>query len=342
MTSTCLAILISDVHYALSTLELADSSMRQAIDKAKEFGTPLIVAGDLNDTKDILRGKCANAMIKTLEYARDLGVKVYIMVGNHDLLHEKADAHSLNFLRPYATIIDEPTDLELKNRQVLHAIPYQNNVESLQAILATKREGDWLLMHQGVMGAYMGEYAVDRTSLPKEAFADFRVISGHYHRAQDIKCGRPRKGAVGLFSYIGSPYTTTFAEANDGPKGYRVLCSDGILSSFPTKLRKHVIVERTTEDIMDPIPGVSPGDVIWLKVSGPSVELDQLSKKAIGLHHFGHQNYKLDRLSTDVESRLDEIEKMTPEEMIDALIEQNEPCMKQDRYLKQLWRELLS
>lgn len=342
MTATCLAVLISDVHYALGTLELADSSMHQAIDKAKEFGIPLIVGGDLNDTKDILRGKCANAMIKTLEYARDLGVQVYILIGNHDLLHEKADAHSLNFLRPYATIIDQPTDLQLKNRQVVHAIPYQNSTERLEIILSEKREGDWIIMHQGVMGAYMGEYAVDKTSLPKETFANFRVISGHYHRAQDIKCGRPRKGAVGLFSYIGSPYTTTFAEANDGPKGYRVLCSDGTLSSFPTNLRKHVIIERDVEDIMNSIPGVSPGDVVWLKVSGPSVELDKLSKKTIGLHHFGHQNYKLDRLSTDVESRLDEIEKMTPEEMIDSLIEQNEPCLKQDAYLKQLWRELLS
>ena len=60
------AVLISDVHYSLQTLPLADKVMRMAIDKANSLGVPLIVAGDLHDTKANMRAECVNAMIRDI------------------------------------------------------------------------------------------------------------------------------------------------------------------------------------------------------------------------------------------------------------------------------------
>lgn len=333
---TPVAALMSDVHFASATLSLADSALRSAIKEAARLKIPLIIAGDLNDTKMLIRGDCANAIIAALKYAKELGVAVYILIGNHDLLNEKGEAHSLNFLRPYATIIDTPTQLPLPvSKGEVWAIPYQNDSEKFLTLLARNvPPGSTVIAHQGVRGAYMGEYVVDKTSVDASELEAWTIISGHYHRHQ----------TVGTLTYIGSPYTITFAEAGDGPKGFQILHSDSKLKQVPLNLRRHMIVEASIADVKHPLWAIAhqPGDMVWLKVSGPAVELDQISKKQLGLRLFGHQNYRLERLSIDVEVKLDKIEQMTPEQMLDDLIEQNEPDKIQDGYLRKLWREIMA
>jgi hypothetical protein len=41
-----IAVIISDVHYNINTLEVADKAMRMAINRANILNIPLIVAGD--------------------------------------------------------------------------------------------------------------------------------------------------------------------------------------------------------------------------------------------------------------------------------------------------------
>lgn len=336
------AVLISDLHFSVSTLDLASCALEQALAKAEELGIPLIIAGDLNDTKALIRGEVANRLIDVLADAIEPN-SVKILIGNHDLLNEKGDAHCLNFLHPYAEVInfahhDRDTDLWL--------VPYQNSPEKLKYILAGIAKGSTIIMHQGVFGAEMGHYIKDSTSLPREAFADFRVISGHYHKAQDIKCGRPRSGAVGLFSYIGTPYTVSFAEANDGPKGFRVLWSDGILESIPTNLRKHVIVETTSNTALNhfdhakDLQNYKAGDLLWIKVEGPVSDLDQIKKRDLA-KVLGTENFKLDKIPTD--SEIKQIPKgQTDREMLDAIIDKTPESDAQKKILKALWREILN
>jgi hypothetical protein len=99
-------------------------------------------------------------------------------------------------------------------------------------------------MHQGFKGAFMGEYVVDKTSIDPSEVADYNVITGHYHRRQKI----------GTVQYIGTPYTITFAEAHDPEKGYQLLLEDGSLRFVPLNLRRHIIVERSCGNVLDPIP----------------------------------------------------------------------------------------
>ena len=285
------AVLISDIHFTPATLELASQSLIAAKECAIELDVPLIIAGDTLDSKAIIRGECANRLIEILN-DRQFTNPTLMLVGNHDLLNEKSKEHSLNFLRPYCQVIDRPADYPGIGR----LIPYFSNPETLKTYLGAIQKGDLLIMHQGVQTADMGHYVQDKTSLPKETFEDFRVISGHYHCAQDIKCGRPRKGAVGLFSYIGNPYTLSFGEANDGPKGYQILNDDGSLTQIPLDLRTHIILKMSVDEMCnyDSFYPSRADDLIWLKLTGTREQLSKVDKKDIGRLVVGHMRAGLD------------------------------------------------
>lgn len=326
------AVLISDIHFTVGTLELASKALTEARFRAFSLGVPLIICGDTLDSKAIMRAECVNALLDILHYRAYHHVETYVLVGNHDLLNEKGTEHSLRFLENHCTIINKPTYLsDLK----VYAIPYIGDTDKLKEILKAIPDNSTIIMHQGVQTAYMGHYVQDKTSLPPGDFSRFRVISGHYHQAQDI----------GSFTYIGNPYTLTFGEANDGLKGYRILNDDGSLESVPLLLRKHLIIERKIENVLDPVPDYSHGDLVWLKVSGSSIDLENLNKNEIGEKLFGHSSFKFDKIAYDLPKTADQSiknEKLNNSEMLDHIIDQTQETDSIKTHLKSLWRELLN
>lgn len=332
-----IAILISDIHFTVSTLELATQSLRQSLVKAAKLKLPLVIAGDTLDSKAIMRGEVVNTLLSLQQQFSD--IQVYILVGNHDLLNEKGTEHTLNFMKPFWNVIDKPTYVsELKS--VL--IPYMSDIEELKGSLISSA-ADRVIIHQGVQTAHMGHYIQDKTSLPKEVFKDLRVISGHYHRAQDIKCGPPLKGAVGLFSYIGNPYTLSFGEAEDGPKGFQILNDDGTLIPVPTNLRAHVVLDLDISYALHPWPkcDVHKDDLIWMKIRGPYTELEQINKKEIGMRLLGHTNFKLDKIYTDVAKLEAKTDSLTEEQILDKMIDATDEKAIEKKALKGLWRQVL-
>lgn len=327
--SSPIAVLTSDLHFNLNTLEIASQALRAALAKAEALQLPLIIAGDLQDTKAIIRGEVANRLIEILQGS---SVKVFILRGNHDQLSEKTEEHALNYLRPYATIVDAP-----RWYQNLLLIPYQNQSESLAYII--KNEGvlpdSILVVHQGFLGAAMGDYIQDKSSISPDAVKDFTVISGHYHKHQ----------IIGTVTYIGSPYTITFGEANDGQKGYLILNSDGTFTREILNLRKHVILnanltEESLDFHVDPLK-INPDDLVWLKIHGPQSLLQKVNKQKIGLKLFGHANYKLDLIGTESVPKEQPVSQYSDKDILDKIIDEQPETEHQRRYLKSLWKELI-
>ena len=295
-------VVLGDVHFTPDTLELATVSLSRAMEYAKRLNLPVILNGDTLDTKAIIRAECANRLIALLDNKDN--PRVIVNTGNHDLIAEKGKDSSLNFLRPYVEVIGLPTyDKALD----IWIIPYQSNADTLAEVLKNIPTLSTVFVHQGVQGAKMGHYATDHSSLSPHLYARFRTIGSHYHQAQDIGCGPDRGNCVGTFSYCGSPYTMNFGEAHDGPKGFRVLTASGDLRMRQLDLRRHIIVERTYDTVMERIPSVRAIDKVWLKVSGPTAKLDTLDKDAIGQALLGHSNFKLDKIPTDAPQK-EEIE----------------------------------
>ena len=344
MTSKPIAVLISDIHFTPVTLELAKVSFLRAQFKAKLLGVPLVVCGDTLDTKAVMRAECVNTLLELVS-VKD-SPNIIFIVGNHELVNERGNQHTLHFLKPYATVIDRPQVGELSGVDCM-LIPYMSNPEQ-SSILSDKEfpPPKLIIMHQGLKSANSGEYGDhDKSAITYEDVKDFRVISGHYHARQDIKTGRPRKGGVGMFSYIGNPYTLTFGEAGDPPKGFQVLYDDGSLEFIPTNLRKHVVFNMACSDI-DPqtILVHNTEDLLWLKITGTKEELAKLDRQSvIARMNANAAQIRIDFIPQKVNTNVDDSTAANSSgqmaDALDNLIDRHTASsdMQKSR-IKQLWR----
>lgn len=330
-----IAVLISDVHYNLQTLELADKAMRMAINKANELDVPLIVAGDLHDTKANLRGECVNALIETLQEA---DIMPWILVGNHDKINEKSEDNSLNFLSAYAHIVKSPIHLGPADKLKGYLVPYYHDPTKLKDYLETIPANSIVIMHQGIEGSNMGDYIMDRTAIRKEDVFGLRVISGHYHARQDIQLP-----GGGMWSYIGNPYTLGFGEAKDPAKGFQVLYEDGSLEFVPTNLRKHVVIDIEF-DYLEGYEGIGlafENDLLWIKITGTHEQLERLNRTKVAKIVL-YDHFRLDLIPLDAKTNTDEssIGSSQPE-VLDGLIDSlSSTSDERKERLKKLWKDL--
>jgi DNA repair exonuclease SbcCD nuclease subunit len=335
------AILTSDVHFNLQTLELASKALQMAVNKANELEVPLIIAGDLHDTKANIRGECINTLRATLR-TLSADKQCFILRGNHDAIHEKSAEHSLSFLEDLATIVSRPNfynELSAFNGKSIWLFPYQHDAKQMEKDLKKVDPNSLIIMHQGIVGSNMGDYVQDKSAIPQDWIKDFRVISGHYHTRQDIKTGRPRKGGVGLASYIGNPFTLGYGESKDPEKGFQILMSDGTLEFVPTNLRKHIVYEIEWNKVWPKLE-TKPGDLVLVKLTGTREELSKISKASLGAQ-LGLIDYRLDLIPLDVKSSKPKQKKQSQHEILDSLIDTaSNVSDDQKTRVKKLWRGL--
>lgn len=334
-----IAVLISDIHYNINTLELADASLRQAINKANQLDIPLIVAGDLHDTKANLRGECITAMRETFKLCRN---DCYVSVGNHDKINEKSEAHSLDFLEGLVRIVNSPLYTKAG-----YVFPYYSDSEKLIndmsgiAALKVNRKAVFIL-HQGLQNSNSGHYIQDKSAITKEDVAGFRVISGHYHTRQDIEL--PDNGK---WSYIGNPYSLNFGEANDPTKGFQILMEDGLLEFVPTNLRRHRIITCGWDDrhkiFWGPILKILDNDILWIKVEGTKEQLQQVTKDWLRTQFEIPVDFKLDLIPIETEtSKKQPKENLSQTQIFDNMIDSLTNTTDDRKLrLKSIWKGLI-
>jgi hypothetical protein len=333
-----IAVLSADIHYNLNTMHVADECVRSAIKLANDLNVPFISNGDLLDQKALMRAEYVNMIIETIKLCK---VKPIINIGNHSRINEKSEEHALNFLKPYAYIVEESSCFNN-----FYIIPYQHDANEVREILKGIPLGGIVLMHQGINGSDAGEYIQDKSAINQEDVADYRVIAGHYHKRQDIKCGRPRKNSVGLFSYLGNPYTLGFGEADHGPKGFSILHEDGSLKFIESNVRRHITFNTEikggrylttgTYNLKD----VRPIDLVKVKLTGTREELAKVDKTKLE-NVLNLRNIRLELIPKDINLKIDNKPKLSQNETLDEIITslENTSIEQKDR-LKQLWRDV--
>lgn len=338
-----IAVLISDIHFTIATLEEASQSLLKAQFKAVSLDVPLVLMGDTLDAKAMIRAECANKIIEMLS-VHDAPPTI-VLVGNHDKINEKSVEHSLNFMKPFCTVVDTIKSGDLMGTDVT-IIPYQHDIQVIKNLLDDHEHppSRILLMHQGIQGSSAGHYIQDKTAIPQDWIKNHRVISGHYHARQDIDCYPEAKLGYfpyqGIASYVGNPYSLGFGEANDGPKGYQVLYSDGSLEFINTNLRRHRVISFNLNDMAATIPGFTDTDILWVKITGESDKLAQLSKEKVADLIGIKQDFRLDLIPTDTKSIAKTDNNAPQTEILDSVINnlQNTDEDRKTR-LKELWRK---
>lgn len=320
MSKTPIAVLISDIHYNLNTLEIADKCLNMALSKSKDLDVPLIIAGDLHDTKANIRGECIKKIRKTLDKGDPR--EIFILIGNHDKINEKSNDNSLYFLKGHAYLVDTPMELRGFN-----FIPYQHDPKEMKTILSEIEKGSLIIMHQGVKNANSGDYFNDKSAIDISCLADFRVISGHYHSRQDIN----------TLTYIGNPYTLTFGEAKDPKKGFLILYEDRSTEVIYTNMREHKIFEVDFKTLSP--QKVKEDDLVWVKCKVDLEDKEKATKEYIS-KKLNINNFRLNLITENI----NEINKKSSipfnellDSNIDSLIEDKE---KQNE-IKDMWKSWL-
>lgn len=176
-----------------------------------------------------------------------LDIKVYMLVGNHDIAYKNTNMINCPelFLKEYKNIeiIHSPTTIEIDDTKIC-MIPWiteENEADSMWEIKNTQAE--ILCGHLEVAGFSMYRGHVAEEGLSPKIFDKFDLVcSGHYHT-------RSNKGNI---YYLGNPHELTWSDYDD-PRGFHF---------FDLDTRKLEFIENTykmfykleyddTKDIVD-------------------------------------------------------------------------------------------
>jgi hypothetical protein len=329
-----LAVVISDIHYTLNTLDLADTTLRMAIDKAAELNVYVIDCGDITNDKAILRAEVVSKILNTYEYAKSKNVRIISLVGNHSLLNERStSADALDFMRAAGWDVIRCFTTLYFGQQPVGFIPYQPDPEVFYRDLRLIPPNAIVFAHQGNVGGDMGDYVQDPSAVDPSKLTDRRIFSGHYHKHYENK----------NWVSIGNPYSLTFGEANDPEKGFLIVYGDGSYRRQLTGLRRHVILDwHASDNDWQKLPhSLSADDLLWIKLRGTPSELAAFPKDRVA-QLIGRPDFKLDKIPTETPgvTSAPEVTK-TSAEIMDGLVDALHETPEQTEKLKALWREAM-
>lgn len=195
----------------------------------EELGNPTIWLGDFLDTKEVIRGKCLNLLYDNFSKSK---LHHIILVGNHDWFNLECQDHSLKSLAslPNVRIIDK---VERHPKLPFVFFPYIHDKTLLKDQLSQVHDPNLIVFgHFEVSGFDFGNghLCEDGIITHKDFEGMKRVISGHFHKLQQ----------TGNFTYLGTPFSHSFGEANqDKVIGIYELSSD-TLELIPTEFPRHI------------------------------------------------------------------------------------------------------
>lgn len=234
-------------------------------DIAEELGNPVLILGDLLDTKEVVRSRCLNLVYDRLKRSR---LQFTILVGNHDWHNLQCEDHSLRILSelPNTRIVDRPTRLKMGAHSAL-LMPYYHDVAQFEAVLDSEEPCELLVMHQGVSGFDYGNGRIaeqEEGVIPLRLLKRFKkVISGHFHAYQE----------KGNLVFLGTPFSHSFGESNQ-EKYIGIFHEDSLeLELIETPFPRHVTIELACgEELADSPLGAAinhrPRDLIRAVLTG--------------------------------------------------------------------------
>jgi DNA repair exonuclease SbcCD nuclease subunit len=252
-------------HHLLINSETALSFLSYMKDYAIENKIENIVcAGDFFHTK---ARAYAPHVIQGWLRIKDMfkaNIKQYIIVGNHDMSNPNNTMNSILFMySDYAKIIPDYYFMDIGDTR-LHLLSYSTKM--FENFILAEDKKNVLIGHLDVIGFTMSNGFRANAGFNTDSFSAFDlVVSGHYHMFQQ------RKNII----YIGSPYQTSFSEANQ-KHGFMILETDTLEWQFVeyNDAPKYKVIE--VSDIRDLNNFKIDGNFVKIKLLTDKINKNQL------------------------------------------------------------------
>jgi DNA repair exonuclease SbcCD nuclease subunit len=190
-------------------------------DRVKEHKADhVIFLGDFFEQRSSIDTETMDYAIQAFDILDDLGIPVYIIVGNHDMYNKHArSVHSLKAFKEYANIVlvDKITKMDNIGNSGSMLFPYLLRSE-YSNLKEYKNTPIWF-GHFEISGFYLtGYYKVklEEGVTTTDFTAAKRVFSGHFHKRQNDK----------NIDYIGNPFGFDGSDKGDDEKGMAIFEHD--------------------------------------------------------------------------------------------------------------------
>lgn len=225
---------VGDPHITHKSLDRAAA----LFELVENIGLPVIWLGDFLDTKEVIRGKCLNALIAYLKSSK---LRHIVIIGNHDWFNLECKAHALEALKliPNVTVVDEPMKID-----GLNFFPYIHDKLHLEALLAAFTDrSEVLFAHLEVSQFDFGNgHICTSTGIQLDALKNLkRVISGHFHKHQE----------AGNLTYLGTPFSHSFGETNQVKYIGMYDSETNEFKLAETPFPQHITIEFNCDDLED-------------------------------------------------------------------------------------------
>ena len=179
----------------------------------ESMGNDCVWLGDQLDTKELIRGRCINALFDYLSTSK---LNHTLLIGNHCWFNLECKEHSQEVLKVLENVIivDKPILIPVEcEKGAISTLffPYFHDIEEFKkSLLQFKKENPKLLfMHQGVIGFDYGNglIATGKSSgeiSPSDIPKKLKVISGHFHKYAEN----------GNITFLGTPFSHSFGESD--------------------------------------------------------------------------------------------------------------------------------
>ena len=193
------AIIVGDLHLKMSNLDVAEPFFKTLMEEIDNSSPKSVVfVGDIHDAKSIVYVGTQDFFIEKVKEILAKGVKVYIIVGNHDFATVSYESHSLTPLG----LLDGVTIVDKSLRVEEFLLVAYNKPSVIESIIKKNKDAKFLLGHFALMGADYGNGYCEQNGtnkkLVEKTFDNY--IFGHIHKPSE--------------HYIGSPWSHSFGEAN--------------------------------------------------------------------------------------------------------------------------------
>jgi DNA repair exonuclease SbcCD nuclease subunit len=253
--------LVTDLHFGARSDSLSfDAHFKKFYEETffpylEENGIKTIF--DLGDTFDRRKYINYNSLKSCKEYffdrARDLGIDLHMIPGNHDTYYKNTNAvNSPNLLlREYdnITLYEEVTEIQMGKSKILFVpwICVDNYDSSIQKISESK--ADICLGHFEFSGYQMYRGSPNPHGMDPNLFSHLpTVISGHFHHRHTQK----------NITYMGNPYQITWSDWDD-PRGFAVVDCDNQEVTYvnnPNQIFHKIYYDDSTDDGRKSIFGI--------------------------------------------------------------------------------------